>query len=195
MHKPGRRTHSRGKRWENGTLRFRDIHIFDENLVSDYLTEKGINSDCNYYTLPFVDGFQWSSADLIAGLRFKTVSNDSIIEIKGEDPAVDDNVEKQLTVRWPLLNNSGEIKMIFNESSVSITTKGGQLENWFLELSHAEGKELPFETIKKKQINCNYGGFKYSVLENSGTFVKEIDTKMRIIPDIDGIIIDFSTNE
>ncbi len=34
--------------WERGTLRFRDIHLFDEGGVSDYLTKRGTSSQCLY---------------------------------------------------------------------------------------------------------------------------------------------------
>ncbi len=27
--------------WDKGTMRFRDIHLFDESVASDYLTKKG----------------------------------------------------------------------------------------------------------------------------------------------------------
>jgi len=47
--------------WEKGTLRFRDIHVFDEKVASNYLTKKGTTSRCNYYALPFLDGFRWSN--------------------------------------------------------------------------------------------------------------------------------------
>jgi hypothetical protein len=181
--------------WEKGTLRFRDIHIFDENLESDYLTEKGITSDCNYYALPFVDGFQWSSIDDIAGLRFKTASNDSIIDIIGQDPSVDDSVKEQLTVRWPMPHNSGEIRIMFHESAVTITAEGKHLKNWFLELSSAEDKDLPFVLIDNKQISCKYEGFDYTVTSKSGTFARDVNTNLRVVPDTDGIILDFSTRK
>src|SRR6185312_11881264 len=61
--------------WENGSLRFRDIHLFDEDFVSDYLTKKSTSNQCSFFTLPFVDGHIWSSAEKIAGLRFKTIVN------------------------------------------------------------------------------------------------------------------------
>jgi hypothetical protein len=180
--------------WEKGTLRFRDIHIFDEDLESDYLTEKGITSDCNYFTLPFVDGFQWSSVDVIAGLRFKTSLNDSIIEVKGEDPSVDDSVEGQLTITWAINDPVGKIKMIFNESSISITAEGKLMENWFLELSYARDKALPFVSISTNRIDCNYKGFDYSLEAKSGAFIRANDIDLRIIPDEKGIILSLSTN-
>ncbi len=93
--------------WENGALRFRDIHLFDEDVASAYLTQQGTSTQCFYYTLPFVDGFMWSSEELVAGLRFKVVQNDSLVEIKGGDPLVDDHVKGQLTITWPVRKPGG----------------------------------------------------------------------------------------
>lgn len=55
--------------WEDSTLRFRDIHLFDERLPSAYLTQPGTSTQCLYTTLPLVDGFNWSSTTETAGLR------------------------------------------------------------------------------------------------------------------------------
>ena len=56
--------------WDTNSFRFRDIHLFDERLESDYLTKAGSSNQCIYMTLPVVDGFLWSTADDLAGLRF-----------------------------------------------------------------------------------------------------------------------------
>ena len=43
--------------WEYGTFRVTDIHLFDENLTSDYLTKPEPSSKFFLYTLPFIDGY------------------------------------------------------------------------------------------------------------------------------------------
>ena len=55
--------------WENGALRFRDIHLFDENLQSDYLAKNSTSTQFLFHTLPFVDGYSWSTPETRAGLR------------------------------------------------------------------------------------------------------------------------------
>jgi len=57
--------------WENGTLCFRDIHLFNEKIPSAYLTKKATSNECSFFTLPFVDGYLWSTPQKIAGLRLK----------------------------------------------------------------------------------------------------------------------------
>jgi len=178
--------------WEKGTLRFRDIHLFDEDLASAYLTQKGTSTQCFYHTLPFVDGFIWSSAENVAGLRFKAVQNDSLVEIQGDDPLVDDHVKGQLTITWPIHALKGEIKMVFDETSISMTASGKQVENWFLELSYDQDKKLPFNQINYKSIDCSYEGFDYSVALQSGAFIRQLDEGLRVIPEDGRILINFA---
>ena len=173
--------------WEKGTLRFRDIHLFDEELSSAYLTRKGTSTQCFYHTLPFVDGFNWSSAAHVAGLRFKAFQESAVVEIKGGDLLVDESVDGELTVTWPIPEMEGKIIMVFNESSISLTASGKQLENWFLDLSNDPDKKLPFKQINKKSINCTYEGFDYSLALQSGTFIRNQGEGLGLIPE-DGLI-------
>ncbi len=181
--------------WEKGTLRFRDIHLFDEDLSSAYLTRKGTSTQCFFHTLPFVDGFNWSSAAHVAGLRFKAVQKNTVLEIKGGDLLVDESVDGELTVTWPLHELEGEIIMVFNESSISLAASGKQLENWFLDLSCDPGKKLPFTQINNNSINCTYEGFDYSLALQSGTFLTQQEEGLRVIPEDGLILLDLAKND
>ena len=120
--------------WEQGTLRFRDIHLFDENLVSGYFKKPGTSSQCLYYTLPLVDGFYWSSVRTIAGLRFK---HNEGKELKGDNPVIDDGQEGELSASWLTNSPAGEISIRFNENSMIISAAGRLKNNWYLELNTA----------------------------------------------------------
>ena len=137
--------------WDQGTMRFRDIHLFDESVASDYLMKAGTSSQCLYYALPFVDGFRWSSLQTVAGLRLKSVGG---LEIEGGVPTVDDSTEGELTVRWPTHSPEGEIVITFNETSISISTEGVK-NNWFFELSSDEKAKRPFVRIDPKKRHCS----------------------------------------
>ena len=180
--------------WEKGTLRFRDIHVFDEDMKSDYLAQKGTSSKCDYYTLPVVDGFVWSSEDLIAGLRFKALSNDSIIDVKGGEPVIDDSIKGQLTVSWPVTTPAGVVKIVFDEKSISASLETKSKENWFLELTYDNAKEIPFEKIYSKGLNYKFRGFDYSVSLKSGTFIGENESYLRIMPNRGSIVLWLSEN-
>lgn len=53
------------------TLFFRDIHLFDENMPSDYLTKSTTSTAFEYRTIPVMDGFNWTTASQRAGIFFQ----------------------------------------------------------------------------------------------------------------------------
>jgi len=176
--------------WDQGTLRFRDIHLFDETVASDYLTKRGRSSQCFYYTLPFVDGFIWSSLQTVAGLRLKSTGG---LEIKGGDPTVDDRTDGVLAVRWPIHSPEGEIVIVFNEMSLSVSAEGVKTDNWLLELSFDKKTDLPFRKIDRKKVSCTYRNAPYVISAIQGVFTDESGSGLRIIPEDKRIVLDFSS--
>lgn len=176
--------------WDQGTLRFRDIHLFDETVASDYLTKKGTSTQCDYYTLPVVDGFRWSSLQSVAGLRLKSAGG---LEIKGGDPTVENHTDGELVVRWPVHSPEGEIVITFNETSVSISAAGGMKDNWFLELSSDKKADLPFSKIDRKKLFCTYKNAPYAISAKQGVFTNEPGSGLRIFPEDNRIVLNFST--
>ncbi|MBW1802796.1 MAG: hypothetical protein JRJ85_18945 [Deltaproteobacteria bacterium] len=175
--------------WDQGTLRFRDIHLFDESIASDYLTKKGTSIQCNYYTLPVVDGFRWSSLQTIAGLRLKSSGGQ---EIKGGIPTVENSAEGELLVRWPVHSPKGEIVITFNETSLSISTKGEMNNNWFLELSSDQEADLPFRKVDPKKLFCTYKNASYALSAIQGVFTNEPGSGLQITPEDNHIVLEFS---
>jgi hypothetical protein len=169
--------------WDKGTLRFRDIHLFDENVESDYLTKKGTSTQCIYYTLPVVDGFQWSTDEDIAGLRFKWMNKDSIMDITGGDPVVDDHEEGVLRVTWPTTRPAGEISILFDEAGISISSQGRSLRKWLLVLNYADGREVPISQTGSSEIKYNYKGYDYSLKLNQGDIITDSPRNILLQPE------------
>lgn len=168
--------------WEKGTLRFRDIHRFNENIQSDYLTQKGTSTQCNYYTLPVVDGFQWSSPGQIAGLRFKCLNGDSVVDIQGGDPVVNDDQEGILAIAWPTIHPKGTINLIFDEAGVEISAKGRSLKNWFLELNYDAAKDIPIKAVSEHSVDFSYKEHNYQLKVVNGMVKKTASGPVRINP-------------
>jgi hypothetical protein len=156
--------------WENSTLRFRDMHIFNENLASDYVFKKGTSNKCSFYTLPFIDGFSWSSIDNLAGLRFKTIVNGEEIPIEGGIPTVNDSIQGKLIISWPLTSISGVFVIDIDENRLEIKYEGKNASKWFLDFTAMENAKLPFHKITPKHINCQFLGMKYSIELTDGNF-------------------------
>lgn len=175
--------------WEQSTLRFRDIHLFDESIESDYLTKRGESSQCLYDTLPFVDGFRWSSLETIAGLRFMTADGK---QLQGGTPTVDDSQSGKLTIHWPLISpKQAEIVITLNETSLTVSAEGLN-NNWFLELSHDEKAKLPIQKIDSKRMSCIHRNSPYSITATRGEFTDNPGSGWRIKPQDQRIVLDLS---
>ena len=175
--------------WDQGTLRFRDIHLFDETMASDYLLKRGTSNQCFYETLPFVDGFRWSSKETVAGLRLKSGAG---LEIKGGTPTVDDGTVGELTVRWPTESPKGAILLAFNERSMSIRREGRREDTWYCELSSDMQADLPFDRIDRQKVSCTFKNTPYAVSAKQGRFTKEAGSDLRIVPEAGRIVLDLS---
>jgi len=169
--------------WENGALRFRDIHLFDENLASAYLTQKSTASQSSFFTLPFVDGHVWSSKEKVAGLRFKAFINNKEILLKGGDPVIKSNAPGELRISWPLESAKGILVINMNEREIKIKLDGNNSLKWFLDLSTARSAELPFKKISSNKVNCLFEEMDYSITTKSGSFSQPADSiALRITP-------------
>jgi hypothetical protein len=179
--------------WENGTLRFRDIHLFDEKLPSDYLTAKCTTANCAFYTLPVIDGHQWSNENIISGLRLKVDINGKEMMIEGGQPVVNDSEKGKLHIVWPLKNLTGNFLIDFDERGIKMKIESKTSIAWFLELITAGSVELPYTKISEKKINCKFKGLDYHVNMNKGSIsVPGKKIVFRLIP-AEGIIsMDFS---
>ena len=181
--------------WENGSLRFRDIHLFDEDFASDYLTKKSTSNQCSFFTLPFVDGHTWSSSDKIAGLRFKAIVNGKEILLKGDNPVIKSPVTGRLDISWPLKSGNDTLQMHIDERKIEILMIGKPL-NWFLDLSTASDAKLPFKKISANRIDCQFQGMKYSISANKGNFFNPSDSVVfRITPAENKLVLDFSRTQ
>lgn len=182
--------------WEDDTLRIRDIHVFDENLPSDYLTERVNSNQCAFFTLPLVDGYLWSSPEKLAGLRLKARVNGKEMLIQGGDPAVTSPAPGQLHITWPLTSSSGVLVMDLNETQIAMKMEGAGSLDWFLDLTVADKANLPFKKITSDRIDCRFKAMKYSLMAEQGSFSKpDSDTVFRITPKANGVILTgFSDN-
>ena len=151
--------------WEGKCLKFRDIHLFDENLRSEYLDHPDTSPIFHYETLPLVDGCLWSTSDNMAGLRFVTPSFD------GGDPiflSIEDGRCQQIV--WPADSGKGRFIIRLTEDKITIKSKG-RTGPWHLELTTAPGKNLPFVNIGPSEIQASLFGVDYGVTLAKGEAV------------------------
>ncbi len=176
--------------WEDGTLRFRDIHLFNENFPSFYTKGKATSNECSFFTLPFVDGYIWSTPEKIAGLRFKVIHDGKESMMEGGDPIVTNPSPGKLHIDWPLKSTNGILTMDIDEQQITIKIEGNNSINWFLDLTASEKASLPFQNILPSHIDCRFEGINYSVTATKGSFSKpDNDLAFRIIPEKSTLIL------
>jgi len=180
--------------WENGTLRFRDIHLFDENFPSIYETQKATSNECTFFTLPFVDGYLWSTQKQIAGLRFKEIVDGKERLLEGGDPKITKLRTGKMSISWPLKSYAGSLVIIIDERGMKMHLASKNSIDWFLDLATADNVKLPFKIISKEKISCEFEGMKYSISTPVGSFSKpENGSVFRISPKLNVLNLYFST--
>lgn len=156
--------------WDSAGLRFRDIHIFDEHFPSPYLSKVATSNDCAFFTLPVVDGYRWSKAGDMAGLRLKTFSAGREMDIQGGKPVITRSATGALHIEWPLTNMKGTLVMDFNERSIRMKVVGGSSPVWFMDFSATSPVALPFSKITMHSLHCRFEGMDYSITATKGFF-------------------------
>jgi hypothetical protein len=179
--------------WEDGRLRIRDIHLFDEKMASKYETETAVSNECEFFTLPLVDGYLWSNRRFLAGLRFKGIINGKATDLTGGTPVVSDSVPGQLSIKWPLKNVPGVLDIKFTESEISFVLRGNTALKWFFDFSAAADKVLPFQTIETSKITAGFMGMDYGLIAKRGHFEHSEDSGFRIIPAGQQTVLNFFT--
>jgi hypothetical protein len=179
--------------WEDGRLRIRDIHLFDEKMASKYETEVATGNECEFFTLPVVDGYLWSSKQALAGLRLKGIVNGQETDLSGGMPVVTDRIPGQLSIKWPLTNVPGELNIKLTENEILVSVKGNPALKWFFDFSSADGKALPFKTVETNRIVAGFMGIDYGLTAKQGRFEKSDGAGFRIIPTDQQAVLNFFT--
>ncbi len=176
--------------WEDGTLRFRDMHVFNENMPSDYLHKRVNANDCSFFTLPLVDGYLWSSKEKRAGLWLKERVEGKEMLMKGGDPVATSVVPGQLHITWPVTSPGGVLVMDIDEKQIAMKMKGTQSRDWFLDLTTADQANLPFKKITTDRVDCQFKARNYSLIAERGSFSKpDHNAVFRITPQANTVIL------
>ncbi|MDP9081076.1 MAG: hypothetical protein M3O71_26970 [Bacteroidota bacterium] len=161
--------------WENGNLRIRDLHLFNENFPSVYTTGVATSNECTFFTLPVVDGYIWSKKGEIAGLRVKALIDGKEVLLNGSDPKFTNLGTSTLHISWPLTSIKGSLEMDLSEGQVKMVLVTREHIDWFLDLNTSKEAKLPFVGVKSKQVDCSFEGMKYNFAAMRGTFSKPAD--------------------
>lgn len=143
--------------WEGPALKFRDIHLFDESLRSEYLDKPDTLPVFRYETLPLVDGCLWSAPDDMAALRFVApafTGGDPVFSVRGKGSCQE--------IRWPSAAGDARFVIDLTEDAICIAAKG-KVGDWCLELKTLPGVALPFTDITPDAVKAVFQGVPYGI--------------------------------
>jgi hypothetical protein len=179
--------------WENGSLRIRDIHLFDESFPSVYTTQVATSNECTFFTLPVVDGYIWSKRDQIAGLRLKAIIDGNEVLLKGGNPKFSHKDAATLHISWPLTSVDGSLEIDLTEKLVKISLVSNKQYNWFFDLSTAANAKLPFQKINPSTVDCRFETTNYNLKAEKGSFSKPANgMTLRLAPNSNSIILNLA---
>lgn len=175
--------------WEKNTIRFRDIHLFDENMESDYLTQAGTSSQCVYTTCPIMDGFRWSAPNDLAAIRLYTVNADNRPEEIMLDTMLVKVIENKATEI--ICRTKANLEYTFILSEKQIEVKSNDPGRWMLKLNVAHGKALPLNVENKRILKSQMKDISYGILCKKGTMAHK-ENHILFIPQKNRIVMDCS---
>lgn len=155
--------------WDNGTLRVRDIHLFDQSIQSPTLKSKIDKPDVEFHTLPLVDGHYWSSKDQLAGLCPMIQVRGDKVPLAGYRPTIFRTQSDDLRIAWPLTNNAGELVITLSERTMHMDLRRATT-SWWLELTADERTDFPFTEVAKRSLACSFKGTSYKIAITQGSF-------------------------
>lgn len=153
--------------WEDGALRIRDIHIFNENYSERYLTETETSRSCVYDTLAVMDGETWSRGGLRAGLRPVRLTESGAAGDRltgaGSPPEVTESGPGRLQVDWELAGG-GALRIVCEEDRMHIGPRdAATVGPWALEMTWSEDAVTEIQGILPGAIRYEHNGFDYEL--------------------------------
>jgi len=151
--------------WEKGTFFIRDLHCFDENVVSathdSALTDKSLD----YGTLPIMDGARWSGSERAGIWPVLLSTNGATTPMKADgQPMVRELNQTDLSITQPL-SGGGRFSMICRESKVSCTgvdARGNSL-HWAWDMVGGEQQKAAVQIITSNSVAYHCSGMNYEL--------------------------------
>lgn len=178
--------------WTTEAFFIRDIHLFDENLESDYLYKRATSNQCSFTTLPVVDGMLWSRDGQQAGLMLVGINADGTAEkiALGE---IEITHENNTVLRVASGLPDGTL-FTFTLYENRMEVKCNKKRPWALELVSYDDDVPCFDEIAAGHIAATRKGIHYRVVCKKGRFERMEGLSaavLRMKPDGNELVVKF----
>ncbi|HEY4414122.1 MAG TPA: hypothetical protein VGO57_00400 [Verrucomicrobiae bacterium] len=176
--------------WEKGAFYIRDLHCFDENVVSPTHDKILATTSLAYETLPVMDAALWSGAGK-AGMWPVLLSTDGkTLPLAPDGPPVVQELNKtDLSINQPL-RGGGVFSIVCEENKVIFTGVDGLGKPlpWAWDLVGGDQQKMVVQKVMPNSISYQQGGVNYQIQPASGAgFCQQLDNgAIRIGPDSSG---------
>lgn len=159
--------------WEKDKFFIRDLHRFDEKLVSVTHDAALAATSLEYGTLPVMDGARWSGKEKagIWPVLLASDGNSSALTPEGQ-PTVKELNKTDLSVSQPL-RGGGVFTMILTEAEATFSAVDGQGQplNWAWDLVGGERQKSAIQTVAANAIGYHFTGmdYKLKLARNAGS--------------------------
>jgi hypothetical protein len=151
--------------WENDAFYIRDLHRFDEKVVSATHDAALRTRSLAYETLPVMDGALWSGRTK-AGMWPVMLSPDGKQSPMVPDgpPVVEEQSETELRIRQPL-GGGGTFSMVCGESRVTCTGVDGQGKplSWAWDLVGGNRLKSAVQAVETSRVAYQFRGTTYQL--------------------------------
>jgi len=179
--------------WENSAFFIRDLHCFDENVVSVTHDTALTTRSLAYGTLPVMDAALWSGTEK-AGIWPVLLSSDgekSPMAPEGP-PVVRELNPTDLSIRQPLAGG-GTFSIVCSETNVTFSGVDGQGQplRWAWDMVGGARQKSAVQTVTPNGIAYHYTGVDYQLrLAPNAAACRQMDNgAIRLIPDGSGRLV------
>jgi hypothetical protein len=179
--------------WQDGGFFVRDLHCFNEKLVSPTHDTALTNTSLEYGTLPVMDGARWSGTEK-AGIWPVLLSSDgkaSPLALDGP-PVVSELNATDLSIQQPL-RGGGTFLIICAETNVTFTAtdEQGKPLHWAWDLVGGTQQKSVVQAVTPNSIVYHFTGMKYqlSVPADMGSCQQLGNGAIRLSPNSAGKLV------
>lgn len=179
--------------WENGTFYIRDLHRFDEKVVSPTHDTALATTFLAYGTLPVMDGALWSGKEK-AGIWPVSLSSDgktSPLTPEGS-PVVKELSPTELSIQQPL-RGGGTFSMVCSETHFACTgvDEHGKPLHWAWELVGGAQQRSAVQTVTSNSVAYHANGMNYPLRlsADAGSCQQLDNNNIRLSPNRSGKLV------
>ncbi len=181
--------------WQNGVFFIRDLHCFDESVVSPTHSTALTNTSLAYETLPVMDCASWRGAGTKALGMWPVLldADDTTSPMTAEGPPVVKELDaKELSIEQSL-TGGGRFSIVCGEKSITCAGVNGQGQplHWAWDLVGGDGQKAVVRAVTVEGIKYKFAGTDYELRlpPESGSCRKMGNDEIRVSADGSGKLV------